>query len=299
MKDVYKVAGISRQAASKRRIRQLSKFDQMIKLFEKADKSREEHPGSGCRKLARQLTMQGWGRDKIEQLLLDNGYRLIFSRQYKRTTYSQNELYFPNLIEGLELNNINQVVQTDITYYRVNEKFYYAVFLIDVYSRRIVGFAVSKTLEAEANIKALKRMLRIRKHYSLTGLIHHSDRGSQYIDKEYLKILADNKIVVSMCTMPWENAFSERINRTIKEEYLDWWKIEDFGALSRFVSKAVNHYNRKRQHESLNRLSPIDFENELLNTHSIEPAKLKLYKRLASYPQKNVNGTKKKEAKKK
>src|SRR5204863_2447443 len=115
---------------------------------------RKDHPGAGCRTMANDLKCNGWGRDKIEQLLLSNGYRLHFPVNYTRTTYSQTDVYYPNLIEGLELTKINRVVQTDITYFRAGERFYYIVFLIDVYSRRIVGYAVNKTLEAEGNIKA-------------------------------------------------------------------------------------------------------------------------------------------------
>jgi len=275
---VYQVAGISKQAVHKRRVQQLQKADQAIKFFEKADKIRDDHPGAGCRKMARQLAVKGWGRDKVEQLLLVNGYRLSYRRYYKRTTYSQDKLYFPNLIEGLAVDNINQVVQTDITYYRVKDRFYYLVFLIDVYSRRIVGFAASKSLAAEANIKTLKRMLRVRKGQSIAGLIHHSDRGSQYIDKEYLTLLRNHKMEISMCSAPWENPFAERINRTIKEEYLNGWKIGDFAALSRCLRKAVNHYNRKRSHDSLNKLSPIEFEKQLSNKNLKELVKVNMVK---------------------
>jgi transposase InsO family protein len=297
--DVYQVAGISKQAVHKRRTRQLQKANDAIKIFEGADAIRKEHPRVGCRKMARQLINKGWGRDKIEEVLLGNGYRVKYRRLYKRTTYSQHQLYFPNLIEGLELDNINKVIQTDITYYRVKDKFYYLVFIIDVYSKQIVGYACSKSLDAEANIKALKRMLRLRGEQSIAGLIHHSDRGSQYIDKEYLKLLTKNEIAISMCTMAWENPFAERINRTIKDEYLDGWQINDYASLSRSVRKAVNHYNRKRQHDNLNKQSPVEFEKKLLNTNSTEREILKLHTQSDSYPQKNVNGTKKKEAKKK
>ena len=96
--------------------------------------------------MALDLRSKGWGRDKTEQFLLQSGYRINYPPNYKRTTYAQHHLHYPNLIEGLELNNINQLVQTDITYYRVGERFYYLVFLIDVYSRRIVGYALNKTL---------------------------------------------------------------------------------------------------------------------------------------------------------
>ena len=162
LRDVYEVAGISRQALHQHRIRELSKAKQAYEFFEQADKIREAHPRAGCRKMALDLRSKGWGRDKTEQFLLQSGYRINYPPNYKRTTYAQHHLHYPNLIEGLELNNINQLVQTDITYYRVGERFYYLVFLIDVYSRRIVGYALNKTLEAEGNIKALRMFFSCR-----------------------------------------------------------------------------------------------------------------------------------------
>lgn len=285
MKQVYEVAGISKQAHHQHRLRELKNTGKTIEFFEQADTIRKEHPKAGCRKMALDMTCSGWGRDKLEQLLLDNGYRVYYPPNYTRTTQSQHELYYPNLIERLELNNINQVVQTDITYYRVKEKFYYIVFIIDVYSRRITGYAVNKTLQAEGNIKALNRMLETRKHHSLAQLIHHSDKGSQYIDKEYLKILTDNDIQISMCNEAWENAYSERINKTIKEEYLDGWDIKSFAELSRFVTKAVKHYNSKRRHRHLNWQTPMQYEWAVQNQQPGERIKMKLYKHLKSCSQ--------------
>lgn len=299
MKEVYEVAGVSKQALHQHRIRQLGKTYKVNEFFEQADKIRKGHPGVGCRKMALDMVCKGWGRDKIERFLLDNGYRVYYPPNYTRTTWAQHEMYFPNLIEGLELNNINQVVQTDITYYRIAERHYYIVFLIDVYSRRIVGHAVSKTLEAEGNIKALSRMLSMRKDESIAQLIHHSDRGSQYIDKEYLRMLNKKSVQISMCKEAWENAYSERINRTIKEEYLDGWQIRDFATLSRCVNKAVYHYNHKRKHDSLNRQTPIDFERNVKNLDESKRPKLKLYNPLETYSQTTVETKKKKEPKKK
>ena len=83
---------------------------------------------------------------------------------------------------------------------------------------------------------------------------------------------------ISMCSAPWENPFAERINRTIKEEYLNGWKIGDFAALSRCLRKAVNHYNRKRSHDSLNKLSPIEFEKQLSNKNLKELVKVNMVK---------------------
>jgi putative transposase len=280
MKDVYEVAGITKQALHQHRIRELQKGTEVNKFFEQADKIRQEHPGAGCRKMALDLRIRGWGRDKTEQLLLQNGYRVHYRPNYRRTTYAQHHLVYPNLIEGLELNDINQVIQSDITYFRVKEKFYYLVFMIDVYSRRIAGYAVSKTLEAEGNIKALRMVVETRKSCSLNKMIHHSDRGGQYIDKEYRKILKDNEIKISMCDQAWENAYTERINRTIKEEYLDHWDIKDYKALKRSVAKAVKHYNHKRRHQSLEWRSPMEFEAHVEKLTDHQKPKMKIYKLL-------------------
>src|SRR6185503_11878638 len=122
MKAVYEVAGISKQALHQNRARALRKCCQQKEFFEQADAIRHEHPKAGCRKMALDMVCRGWGRDRIEGLLLSNGYRVYYPPNYTRTTSAQHELYFPNLIEGLELNNINQLVQTDITYYRVGNR---------------------------------------------------------------------------------------------------------------------------------------------------------------------------------
>ena len=283
MKDLYAVVGISKQAVQQYHMRQLKASKVTCKFFEQADLIRREHPRSGCRKMAMDMVCKGWGRDKIENLLLGNGYRVCYPVNFCRTTKSQHQLYFPNLIEGLELNKINQVVQTDITYYRIGEKFYYLVFIIDVYSRRIVGYAVNKTLEAEGNIKALKRMFTIRQNDSLENMIHHSDKGSQYIDQIYLKLLKARDIRISMCNEAWENAYSERINKTIKEEYLDGWDITDFATLCRLTRKAVHHYNFKRRHQSLTWQTPIEFERNVENLDPANRPKFKLYKQLETY----------------
>jgi putative transposase len=280
MKNVYEVAGISKQALHQAMIRQNKANQKIPEFFEQAGKIRKQHSKAGCRKMAMDLVCKGWGRDRIEELLLDNGYRVRYPRRYARTTDQRKEFYYPNLIEGMELNNVNQLVQTDITYYRIKDKHFYIVFLIDVYSRRIVGHSVSKTLHAQANIKALNKMIALRKHSSLDKLIHHSDRGSQYVDKEYREILANYKITPSMCKSGWENAYAERINRTIKEEYLDGWMINDYATLKTKLNKAVNHYNRKRRHESLRMVSPIDFERNVENMHCNERPKMTIYKHL-------------------
>jgi putative transposase len=286
MRDVYEVAGISRQALHQHRIRQLKADRKTVEIFEQVDKLRKEHPGAGCRKMALDLACKGWGRDRLEQLFLSSGYRLYRPQKFTRTTDRRREFYYSNLIEGIELDNINQVVQTDITYIYIGGKFFYIVFLIDVYSRRIVGHAVSRTLAAEGNIKALQGMLKLRGKQLIKGLIHHSDRGTQYTALRYRKLLEDYGIIPSMCGSAWENAYTERVNRTIKEEYLERWQICDYRSLCKRLNQAVNHYNCKRKHDSLGKVSPLAFEEYVKNLDTEKRPKHIIYKHLDNYQQK-------------
>ena len=285
MNKLYEVAGISKQALHQFRKRHLQKATEANKFFDQANKIREDHPGAGCRKIAWTLRIKGWGRDKIESLLLGNGYRLFYPPNYKRTTYSQTAVYDPNLIEGLELSGINQLIQTDITYFKAGNRFYYIVFIIDVYSRTIVGYAASKTLEAEGNIRALMKMFQFRRGKSLKGMIHHSDRGGQYIDKEYRQLLTDRGVKLSMCKAAWENAYTERINRTIKDEYLNRWKIDNYESLVKHLDLAVTHYNKARPHNSLNKETPLSFEKKVHNLPYDQKPKFLIYKHKADYQQ--------------
>jgi len=141
----------------------------------------------------------GWGRDKVEQLLLAEGFRIIYAPNYTKTTHPQYDLIFPNLIEGMRLSGINQLIQTDITYIWINGRFYYLVLIIDVYSRRIVGYNIGENMLAQCNVKALKMMIQLRKGDCFKELIHHSDRGSQYTSKIYLDLLKKQEIKISMC----------------------------------------------------------------------------------------------------
>lgn len=186
------------------------------------------------------------GRDNFIELLMSLGYRVQKQKNYCRTTYSIKNNYYPNLIEGMELTGINQVVQTDITYYWINGKFCYITFLIDVYSRRITGYYASGNLRVEANIKALKMLFKERKDFDLSLLIHHSDRDGQYIDKGYIKLLNENAITPSMCLKATENAYSERVNGTIKNEYLKYRDINTLDQLKRELKKAVGSLQQQK-----------------------------------------------------
>ena len=258
MNALYRVVGISKQAVDQYAKRQFI-FDEKVRnLLIEAEFLRREHPGCGVEKMYNTLKPDFMGRDRFIDLFMYLGFRLKKKRNYKRTTYA-GSIYYPNLIKGMKVNAPSKVWQSDLTYIYVDEKFYYAVFIIDVYTKKIVGYQISNHMRATANVKALKMALK----YNRAPTIHHSDRGGQYIYKEYIKVLTDNESQISMALSAQDNAYAERINRTIKEEYLDYWKPKNFQQLKRQMKKAVKHYNTKRPHNNLGKLTPIDFENKL------------------------------------
>ncbi len=177
------------------------------------------------------------------------------------------------MIKGKEINAPNEIWQSDITYIEVGKRFYYVVFIIDVYTKKIVGYNVSDSLRAEANVKALKMALKMNN----APRIHHSDRGSQYIYKPYIELLKSNNSLISMGLIAQDNAYAERINRTIKEEYIEYWKPKDYQQLKRYISKAVNNYNSKRGHQNINNMAPIEFENYWNNLSENHKPKITIF----------------------
>lgn len=272
MNQLYKTVDISKQAVYQYHKRQKVFDKNTFNLIVEADQLRKEHPGCGVEKMYRTLSPDFIGRDRFVNLFMNLGYRIKRNKNYRRTTFSTN-LYYPNLIKGSVINAPNEIWQSDITYIEVGKRFYYVVFIIDVYTKKIVGFNVSDSLRAEANVKALKMALRTNK----APRIHHSDRGSQYIYKPYIELLKSNNSLISMGLIAQDNAYAERINRTIKEEYIDYWKPKDYQQLKRYISKAVNNYNSKRGHQNINNMAPIEFENYWKNLNENNKPKITIF----------------------
>ena len=197
------------------------------------------------------LRPETMGRDRFEALLMRAGFRLTVSRSYTRTTYAYKGHRFDNLITGLDITATDQLWVSDITYFRYKQRFYYLTFITDVFTRKIIGFKVSDNLMAEANIKALKMALKGKNKDKLKGLIHHSDRGTQYIHHQYLALLEQHGIQVSMGNKAWENAHAERINGIIKNEYLNHMSFSDNDSLTRKLRSIIRLYNSQRPHGRL------------------------------------------------
>lgn len=223
----------------------------------RVNKLRREHPGCGVEKLYYSLKPEFIGRDRFIEVMMSLGYRLKVKKNYRKTTRSG--IYnYSNLIKGMTVEAPNTIWQSDITYFHVGDRFYYGVFIIDVYTKKIVGYQVSDNMQANANVSALKMALKENK----APAYHHSDRGVQYGASTYLKLLQDNSVKISMGKSAQDNAYAERINGIIKNEYINYWRPKTFKNLKTMVRRAVNQYNQRRIHNSLKRVIPKEFEQK-------------------------------------
>ena len=266
---LYEVIGITRQGVWDHFRREAAELEMIRRVITQVDDRRREHPGEGLEKLYWQIQPEAMGRDKFCRVFMQLGYGLRIKKNPIRTTIAAHKV-FKNLIEGRILNGPNQVWQSDITYIKIGDRFYYLTFIIDVYTRRIVGYAVSKDLRAEANLKALQMALGQYDKQQVQGLIHHSDRGSQYTDHRYLTLLRSHQIHISMGRKAQDNAFAERINGVIKNEYLIPRALKSYRQLQTNTRQAVTDYNTKRHHGSLGRCTPEEYEQSLWRGGEVE-----------------------------
>jgi hypothetical protein len=253
--------GISKQAFHQRLNRREQEESYHHQLLFLVYEVRADHPTMGVRDMYYLLRPECIGRDAFEAFC--RGYGLVSERpvNYSRTTDSQGVIRFDNLTIGLKLSRINQLWVSDITYFEVNGKFYYLTFILDAYSRLIVGYSVSKRLFTEqTTLTALEMAISCRKGIDLTGTILHSDGGGQYYDKEFLKKTQSLGMVNSMCEYPWDNGKAERINGVVKNNYLRHRSIGSFSELVKEVDRSVNLYNEEKPHKALQRVSPLTFE---------------------------------------
>lgn len=265
MNRLYSAIGISKQAVHGYLERSLRIKNEELELIKYIHEIRADHPTMGARDMYFMIRPECMGRDRFERFCKDYGFRSKKPKNYMRTTDSSGVERFPNLIETLEISRMDQVWQSDITYYDLNGKFYYITFIIDSYTRRIVGHEISnRLLTTSTTLPALQKAIKTRRGKDLEGLIFHSDGGGQYYAGDFLKLTKDKGIVNSMCEYAWENGKAERINGVIKNNYLKHRNIRTFSELVKEVDRAVHLYNHDKPHCKLGRKSPITFEKELL-----------------------------------
>jgi len=231
---------------------------------------RKELPREGCRKLYRALCSEfddrglKIGRDSLFNILRE--YQMLVSRKKtsSRTTNSYHHFHkYNNLIQGVDIIRVNQVWVSDITYIRTINGFCYLALITDLYSRKIIAYDVSDTLELTGSLRALHKAL--RRTPNIEGLIHHSDRGVQYCSHPYTKELLTRNIGISMTEENhcYENAVAERVNGILKDEfYLDQTFFNVKHAQDA-VKNAISLYNQRRLHLSLDYKTPNMVYNEI------------------------------------
>lgn len=197
------------------------------------------------------------GRDRFFGVLRRQKLLLEPLPKAPRTTCSRHSLpVFTNLIKKVEPTEPNQVWVSDITYLRTREEFVYLSLITDQYSRKVVGYHLGRTLEAQATLQALDMAL--RQLPAGTGLIHHSDRGTQYCSRPYVNRLQDHGIAISMTEEDHcaQNAMAERMNGILKQEYYLNHEFPSLQQASKAVGEAVHLYNTRRPHRSLRLRTP-------------------------------------------
>jgi len=183
-------------------------------------------------------------------------------RRFIRTTDSEHAYpVYPNLLKGFEVTDVNQVWVADITYIRILTGFVFLAVLLDVFSRRIVGWGIAKRIDHRLTLEALRMALRERNPRA--GLIHHSDQGVQYACTQYVKELKEHEVAISMSAKgnPYDNAYAESFFKTLKNEEVHLWEYESFTDVVERIPEFIEKvYNRKRVHSGIQYLPPEEFE---------------------------------------
>lgn len=218
----------------------------------------------GYRRITASLRRQGVavGETVVRRILRTDNLLAIKKRRFVRTTV-RDPAYrvYPNLAQHAEVTAINQLWVADITYIRLQRDFVYLAVVIDVFSRKVVGWALSRNINSHLSQLALTRALEQRR--PLPGLIHHSDRGSQYASSDYVSLLEKHQLVMSMSGpgRPWENAFAESFMQTLKHEEINGTVYTTLEHLESRIQEFIEQfYNPLRLHSALRYCSPEEFE---------------------------------------
>lgn len=221
----------------------------------------------GYRRIGKVLKGEGWliNHKRVLRLMREDNLLSIRRRRFIVTTDSEHSWQiYPNLARYMILTGINQLWVADITYVRLRHEFVFLAVILDVYSRRVVGWSISRRLDSEFAQQALDSALRERQPGP--GLIHHSDRGVQYSCNEYVARLEAHEITISMSRPgnPYDNAWAESFMKTLKAEEVDGRRYQDLEDATSSIGTFIEEvYNQQRLHSALNYLSPVGFETQM------------------------------------
>jgi len=282
MEQLYMHLGITRQSLHKR-IKRQALEDYMMEQIQSEVKvhrqSKERRAGS--RNLFFNLAIKEKytiGITKFERLLSSHGLTLKPLKVRIITTQSSCQSWnYSNLINGLEINGINQAVVGDITYITLGSVPYYLFGLTDLYSARSVGISVSDRMRTEDASVALEGWITLRHPVNLQQCIHHTDGGGQYFSKTYLSTLSTHQIQVSVAENCLQNGYAEQRNGFIKNHLLPTRQTRNLNELKIALQEIIYFYNYERKQEGLGWLSPVEFESYVSSLQSQERPKMRLY----------------------
>ena len=235
-----------------------------------------EMPSYGRPRITRELRNRGWkvNPKRVYRLMREDNLLCVRRRKFVVTTDSAHGLrVYPNLARQMALTDVDQLWRADITYIRLREEFVFLAVIVDAYSRRVIGWALNRTLETDLPLTALRMALSRRTIGP--GLVHHSDRGVQYASQEYTGLLKEHGIVISMSRKgnPWDNAACESFIKTLKYEEVYRNEYRDLAdaraSMQQFLERI---YNRKRLHSALGYVPPAEFEAHLAAQKNKEAA---------------------------
>lgn len=229
-----------------------------------------EWPTYGYRRVTKELRQQKKlcvNHKRVRRLMVEMGLQVKRKGKKRQTTNSQHPFpRYPNLVEHLEIIRPDQVWVVDITYIRLGQGFIYLAVIMDVFTRAIRGWHLSRSLDQQLTWVALQRALKDH-----TPEIHHSDQGVQYAATAYTHLLEQAHVQISMAEVgaAWQNGYAERLIRTLKEEEVDLSDYQDYTEALRSMGRFLDEvYMHKRIHSSLGYLTPAEFERQWLQEHA-------------------------------
>lgn len=266
MSQLCRAAGVSRSGYYRSLKASVDKTEEM-KLRDEIQKIALKNNAYGYRSITGELRRRKWvvNGKRVLRIMREDNLLCLRRRLFVRTTNSDHKLpVYPNLARELKVNGLNQLWVADITYIRLVNEFVYLAVILDSFSRRVIGWTLGRTLESHLALDALR--MAINRGRVKAGLVHHSDRGSQYASRVYTDLLVDRGIQISMSRRgnPYDNAQAESFMKTLKYEEVYRSEYRDIDEARRCIRRFIESvYNRNRVHSALGYLPPVEFEQSI------------------------------------